>query len=284
MTKQEQQQTAEESSSQLSSSTGDRRQSLITFIDMIVAAGIFIALWQIVFQLKIYPSFLLPSPLLTLDRFLALVRNGELRIALTATLERLVIGLSVSLVAGISIGLLMANFKRFGRVMSSFSLGLQSFPSIAWVPFAILIVGLNNYGILFVVIISSVFSMMISTYNGVRNINPIYLKASKNMGVGRFSLLRSVLLPASMPSIITGVRQTWSFAWHALIGAEMLMASVGIGAVLYYGAQFINMSQVVASMIVIFSIGVVVDRLLFNRLETRVRATRGLLTSNSVQF
>lgn len=284
MTKQEQQQTAEESSSQLSSTTGDRRQSLITFIDMIVAAGIFIALWQIVFQLKIYPSFLLPSPLLTLDRFLALVRNGELRIALTATLERLVIGLSVSLVVGISIGLLMANFKRFGRVMSSFSLGLQSFPSIAWVPFAILIVGLNNYGILFVVIISSVFSMMISTYNGVRNINPIYLKASKNMGVGRFSLLRSVLLPASMPSIITGVRQTWSFAWHALIGAEMLMASVGIGAVLYYGAQFINMSQVVASMIVIFSIGVVVDRLLFNRLETRVRATRGLLTSNSAQF
>ena len=275
---------AEESNSQLSSATGGRRQSLITFIDIIVAAGIFVVLWQIVFQLKFYPSYLLPSPAMTLNRFVALVRNGELRIALTATLERLVVGLSVSLVAGTSIGLLMANFKRFGRVMSSFSLGLQSFPSIAWVPFAILIVGLNNYGILFVVIISSVFSMMISTYNGVRNINPIYLKASKNMGVSRLSLIRSVLLPASTPSIITGVRQTWSFAWHALIGAEMLMASVGIGAVLYYGAQFINMSQVVASMIVIFTIGVLVDRLLFYRLETRVRATRGLVVGNSAQF
>jgi NitT/TauT family transport system permease protein len=249
-----------------------------------VAAGIFVALWQVVFQLKIYPSFLLPSPVMTLDRFLVLVSNGELQIALTATLERLVIGLSVSVVGGISIGLLMANFKRFGRVMSSFGLGLQSFPSIAWVPFAILIVGLNDYGILFVIIISSVFSMMISTYNGVRNINPIFLKASKNMGVGRFSLLRTVLLPASMPSIITGVRQTWSFTWHALIGAEMLMASVGIGAVLYYGAQFINMSQVIASMILIFAIGVIVDRLIFHRLETRVRATRGLLVENSAQF
>ena len=196
MTKQEEQQTTEESNSQLSSATGGRRQSLITFIDIIVAAGIFVVLWQIVFQLKFYPSYLLPSPAMALSRFLALVRNGELSIALTATLERLVVGLSVSLVAGISVGLLMANFKRFGRVMSSFSLGLQSFPSIAWVPFAILIVGLNNYGILFVVIISSVFSMMISTYNGVRNINPIYLKASKNMGVSRLSLLRSVPTPS----------------------------------------------------------------------------------------
>ena len=174
----------------------------------------------------------------------------------------------------------MANFKRFGYVMNSFSLGLQSFPSIAWVPFAILIVGLNDYGILFVVIISSVFSMMISTYNGVRNINPIYLKVSKNMGVSRLSLLRSVLLPAAMPSIITGVRQTWSFSWHALIGAEMLMASVGIGAVLCLRTQFINMSQVVASMLVIFAIGVFVDRLVFHRLETRVRASRGLLIGN----
>ncbi len=92
------------------------------------------------------------------------------------------LGLVITLAIGITMGLLMANFKRFGRTMSSLSLGMQSFPSIAWVPFAILIVGLNDYGIIFVLVISSVFSMMISTYNGVRNIPPIYLKAAKNMG------------------------------------------------------------------------------------------------------
>jgi NitT/TauT family transport system permease protein len=278
------QQPARQSNSLLSPATGGRRQGLIAFIDIMVASGIFVALWQVVFQLKFYPSYLLPSPVMTFGRFLTLVNNGELQIALTATLERLIVGLVVSVVAGIAIGLVMANFKRFGHLMSSFSLGMQSFPSIAWVPFAILIVGLNNYGILFVVIISSIFSMMISTYNGVHNINPIYLKASKNMGVGRLTLLRSVLLPASMPSIITGIRQTWSFAWHALIGAEMLMASLGIGAILYYGAQFINMSQVVASMILIFAIGAIVDRVIFSRLETRIRVTRGLVVGNSAQF
>ncbi len=240
----------------------------------------FLVAWQVVFDLKIYPSFLLPSPAMAYTRFVELVRDGDLRTALFTTSERLVVGLSASLVGGIAVGLVMGNFKRFGHVMSSFSLGLQSFPSIAWVPFAILIVGLNNSGILFVMIISSIFSMMISTYNGVRNIPPIYLKASKNMGVGRLALLGTVMLPASMPSIITGIRQTWSFAWHALIGAEILMGSGGLGALLYYGQEFDNMSQVVATMIIIFAIGVLVDRLLFHRLETRVRSTRGLIPSN----
>jgi len=269
------------STKQISKSSSSKR-NFVTLLDIAVGVVVFVALWQVVFQLKLYPSYLLPSPAMTFNRFTELVRNGEMEIALITTLERLVIGLSVSLVAGTGIGLLMAYFRRFGHVMGSFSLGLQSFPSIAWVPFAILIVGLNDLGIIFVVIISSVFSMMISTYNGVRNINPIYLKASKNMGVRRLSLLASVLLPASMPSIITGVRQTWSFAWHALIGAEMLMASVGIGAILYYGAQFINMSQVIASMIVIFAIGDLVDRLLFYRIETRVRTVRGLLPTSQL--
>jgi len=172
----------------------------------------------------------------------------------------------------------MANFKRFGRTMSSLSLGMQTFPSIAWVPFAILIVGLNDFGILFVIVISSVFSMMISTYNGVRNIPPIYLKAAKNMGVRRLSMLRSVMLPASMPSMVTAVRQTWSFAWHALIGAEMLFGVTrGLGELLYYGSEFSLMSQVIATMLVIFVIGLLGDRVIFQRLEDQVRIRRGLV-------
>ncbi len=207
-----------------------------------------------------------------------LAQTGQLEAATATSLERLVAGFGISLILGITVGLLMANFKRFGKTMSSLSLGMQSFPSIAWVPFAILIVGLNDSGILFVIVISSVFSMMISTYNGVRNIPPIYLKAAKNMGVRRISLLRSVMLPASMPSLVTAMRQTWSFSWHALIGAEMLFGlTLGLGELLYYGSEFSLMNQVIATMIVIFAIGLVMDRLLFQRLEDRVRSRRGLM-------
>jgi NitT/TauT family transport system permease protein len=144
------------------------------------------------------------------------------------------------------------------------------------VPFAILIIGLNDYGILFVMIMSSTFSVMLSTYSGLRNIPPIYMKAARNMGARRLSLLRSVMIPASLPSMITGMRQAWSFSWHALIGAEMLMASVGLGAVLYFGSEFVRMDQVLASMITILVIGFVADRLVFFRLERGVRSKWGL--------
>lgn len=270
----------EESSLQLSSrsTSAGKGRDYTTYLDLGIAIAIFVAAWQAVFELKIYPSFLLPSPAQTISRLLQLVEDGKLAAAAVVTLERLVAGFGISLVIGTIVGLLMANFKRFGRTMSSLSLGLQSFPSIAWVPFAILIVGLNDFGILFVIVISSVFSMMISVYNGVRNIPPIYLKAAKNMGVGRVSLLANVMLPASMPSMVTAVRQTWSFAWHALIGAEMLFGlTLGLGELLYYGSEFSQMNQVIAMMLVIFAIGLAADRLVFQKLEDRVRSRRGLM-------
>ena len=273
---QSQQRTVQQSQSSQKKSS---KHSYTTYLDIAIAIGVFLGLWQLVFNLKVYPSFLLPSPSMAFGRLLTLAEDGALGLAMGATLGRLVAGFAVSVILGTSVGLLMANFCRFGKTMSSFCLGLQSFPSIAWVPFAILIIGLNNYGLLFVMVISSVFSMMISTYNSVRNIPPIYLKVAKNMGVRRFSLLRSVMLPASMPQMVTALRQTWSFSWHALIGAEMLFGiSVGLGELLYYGSEFAEMNQVIATMVVIFVIGFVADRLVFQRLEDSVRSKRGLMS------
>jgi len=247
-----------------------------SFLDLVIALAVFTAGWQLVFWLRLYPAYLLPSPAIVLDRFVTMAQDGQLGQGLAVTLERLVVGFSLAVGLGIGVGLAMVSFKRFGRVMNSFSVGLQSFPSIAWVPFAILLVGLNDLGIIFVMVTSSVFSMMVSTYGGIRNIPPIYVKAAKNMGTRGVSLFRNVMLPASLPSLITGLRQTWSFAWHALIGAEILMATVGLGALLEFGAQFVRMDQIIASMVTIFIIGLAADRLLFSRLEERIRSKRGL--------
>jgi NitT/TauT family transport system permease protein len=219
----------------------------------------------------------LPSPGIVLGRFLEMVQNGQLGTGLAVTLGRIVAGFSLAVCLGMGVGLAMVSFRRFGRAVNSFSVGLQSFPSIAWVPFAILLVGLNDLGIIFVMVISSVFSMMVSTYGGIRNIPPIYVKAARNMGTGGVSLFTTVMLPASLPSLITGLRQVWSFAWHALIGAEILMAGVGLGALLEFGAEFVRMDQIIASMVTIFAIGLVTDRLVFSRLEERIRVKRGLV-------
>jgi NitT/TauT family transport system permease protein len=193
------------------------------------------------------------------------------------TIWRLVISFSISIILGVGIGLLMIRFRGFGKTMSSFAVGLQSFPSIAWVPFAILLIGLNDFGIFFVVIMSSIFSLMLSTYSGISNIPTIYLRAAENMGAKGLSLFRFVMLPAATPSLIVGIRQAWSFAWHALIGAEILIsASVGLGHILLVGREFQLMDQIIAAMITIFAIGFVFDRLIFYKLEDKVRDKWGL--------
>lgn len=253
-----------------------RRQSLTTVLDVAIGFIVFLVAWQVVFWLKLWPPYLFPSPSSTLAEFLFLEKLGTLQIAFVDTVERIVVDFGLTLVLGLGVGIMMVYFKRFGRMMNSFSLGLQSFPSMAWVPFAIIIIGLDNEGILFVVVLSSVFSIMMSTYSGLRNIPSIYLRAAKNMGTGNLALFGSVMMPAAMPSLITGVRQAWSFAWHALIGAEMLMGAIGLGGILYDGSQFLKINEVIVSMMVIFAIGLVADRLLFYRLEESVRTKWGL--------
>jgi len=258
------------------SSPKGHRPMLTEALDVAIITAVFLGAWQLVFWMRFYPPYLFPSPAMTFATFLQLITSGTLALGLFTTGYRLIGGFAIAVGAGIGIGLVMVTFRRFGRVMSSFALGLQSFPSIAWVPFAILIIGLTDWGILFVMVMSSIFSVMLSTYAGIRNIPPIYLKASKNMGARRMSLFRRVMLPAAAPSLITGIRQAWSFAWHALVGAEILMATIGLGAILYLGSEFARMDEIIAAMIVIFGIGFITDRLVFARLENGIRAKWGL--------
>ena len=259
----------------------DRRKIKRIDLDDIGHIILFLAaltgIWQLIFSLGISPKISLPSPAMVAQSFAVLFANATLITSIGMTMWRLVISFSISIFLGVGVGLLMVRFRSFGKTMSSFAVGLQSFPSIAWVPFAILLIGLNDFGIFFVVIMSSIFSVMTSTYSGIGNIPTIYLRAAGNMGANGLSLFRFVMIPAATPSLIVGIRQAWSFAWHALIGAEILIAaSVGLGHILLVGREFQLMDQIIASMIIIFAIGFVVDRVVFNKLEDKVRSRWGL--------
>jgi NitT/TauT family transport system permease protein len=239
--------------------------------------AVFIGIWQLVFMLGIWPEVSMPSPAMVAESFAGLLQDFTLVTSIGMTMYRLGIGFTISITIGIAIGLAMVKFLGFGKTMSSFAVGLQSFPSVAWVPFAILLIGLNDLGILFVVIMSSVFSVMMSTYSGIRNIPPLYIRASRNMGAKGFSLFRYVMIPAATPSLLVGIKQAWSFAWHALIGAEILIAaSAGLGHILLVGREFQLMDQIIASMITIFAIGLLFDRIMFSKLEDKVRDKWGL--------
>lgn len=246
-------------------------------LSLVIFISVFLALWQLVYMSEILPKLSLPSPLAVGQTITELLFDFTLIKGTAFTLWRLFLGFILSLTLGLITGLLMIKFQQFGKTMSSFAVGLQSFPSIAWIPFAILLIGFNDFGILFVVVMSSVFSVMLSTYSGLRNVPPIYIRAARNMGGKGFSLFRYVLIPAATPTLIMGIRQAWSFAWHALVGAEMLITTlVGLGYILSVGREFSNMSQIIATMIVIFTIGLIFDRVVFTKIEEKIRDRWGL--------
>jgi NitT/TauT family transport system permease protein len=256
---------------------GKRTVDLNDVANIVLFLAAFVGIWQLVFTLGIWPKVSMPSPAMVAESFVQLIQNITLITSIGMTMWRLAIGFAISITIGVGIGLAMVKFTGFGKTMSSFAVGLQSFPSVAWVPFAILLIGLNDFCILFVVVMSSVFSVMISTYSGINNIPPIYIRAARNMGARGLSLFRYVMIPAATPSLIVGIKQAWSFAWHALIGAEILIAaSVGLGHILLVGREFQLMDQIIASMITIFAIGLLFDRLVFSKLEDKVRDRWGL--------
>jgi NitT/TauT family transport system permease protein len=244
--------------------------------NVVLFLAAFIGIWQLVYAIGIYPSSVLPSPA-DAAASLAELASTSLLVGIATSMLRLLAGFAISVAVGGIVGLVMVKFRGFGKTMSSFAVGLLTFPSIAWVPFAIIAIGFSDFGILFVVIMASIFSVMITTYGSLRNIPPIYIRAAKNMGANGFTLFRHVMLPAATPSLIVGMRQAWSIAWHALIGAEMLITTLaGLGYILSVGREFNLMDQIIAVMITIFAIGILVDRVVFLKLEERAREKWGL--------
>jgi NitT/TauT family transport system permease protein len=170
----------------------------------------------------------------------------------------------------------MARVETVNQTIGSIVLGLQSIPSVAWVPLGIVWFGLTDAGIIFVTVAGSIFAVTINTYSGVKNINPDYIAAAQNMGAKGEQLITRVLIPAAFPYMISGFKQGWAFAWRGVIGAELLFSFLGLGFLLNVGRQLNDVSQVIAMMLVIMLIGILIDGLVFKRLEDKVMARWGL--------
>ena len=205
-----------------------------------------------------------------------LIVDNTLGIAVLASLKRIILGYLLSIIIGIIVGLAIVRFKYLDENLSPLILGLQTLPSICWLPFSILWFGLNESAIIFVITIGSTFAVSIAIESGMKNINPLFVRAAKTMGAKGFKLYWNVIIPASLPSIISGLKQGWSFAWRALMAGEMISATTGLGQVLMVGRDLADISQVMAIMIVIVVLGVAVDKMIFGRAEIRIRQKWGL--------
>ena len=237
---------------------------------------ILVIIWQAIATADIWPNTIFPSPLEVAEDLAYGVADGSLFFGIGTSMVRLIIGLAIAIAGGVVLGIFMARIEIVNQTIGSLVLGLQSIPSIAWVPLAILWFGLTDAGIIFVTAIGAIFAVTINTYTGVKNIDPNYIAAARNMGAKGSQLITAVLLPAAFPYMISGFKQGWAFAWRGVIGAELLFSFLGLGFLLNVGRQLTDVSQVIAIMLVIMGIGVLVDGFVFKKIENKVMFRWGL--------
>lgn len=249
---------------------------LIKALRQIVFYGLLFGLWKFLFWLKLWPQYLFPSPEQVLRTLADGFADRSFLIGIWVSLRRLFIGYGISVFFGVFLGLWIGRSKALDETLGGFFVGMQTLPSICWLPLAILWFGLNEAAITFVVVMGSLLSVAIATDGGVKNIQPIYLRAGRNMGARGRDMFLYVVLPAAFPSVLAGLKQGWSFAWRSLMAGEILFVSLGLGHLLNMGRELNDMSQVVAVMIVIIAIGVVMDGLVFGLAEKKVRQIWGL--------
>ena len=234
-----------------------------------------VTIWGLVSRFGPWPPYLLPGPLDVGRALLAGFADGSIMNGVLVSLKRLGLGFGISVVIGVVIGLLNARFSLVRETLGLVVLGLQALPSICWLPLALIWFGLNESAVIFVVVMGSIMSVALAVEDAVRHIPVLYVRAARNLGATGFSLYRNVVLPASLPTVVSGLKQGWSFAWRALMAGELLFVGPGLGRLLMLGRDLNDMAQVIAIMIVIVVVGVVFDRLVFNRIERRLRREWG---------
>ena len=207
-----------------------------------------------------------------------MIRTDRFWSAMGTTVIRAITGFALALVIGTIIGILVARITPLRLAVGSLITGLQTMPSIAWFPLAILLFGLDEQAILFVVVLGAAPSIANGVITGIDNVPPAFTRLGKVLGAGPVALYRDVVLPAALPTYVSGLTQGWAFAWRSLMAGELLVIIAerpSLGAQLEFARQFSQSATLLATMLVILILGMVVDGL-FSSLARSLRRRRGL--------
>lgn len=217
-----------------------------------------------------------PSPLNVAQTLINGFQDGSFIIALKASFQRLLLGYGLSILIGIFLGVSIAKSKVIDDTVGMLIIGLQSVPSIVWLPLALLWFGMSETAITFIVTLGGTWTMTTNMATGIRNVQPVLIRAARTMGASGWQLFIKVTLPAAVPYLITGMRLSWAFAWRALMAGELIGSGSGLGQMLTFGRDVGNMSLVLSIMIIIAVIGTILDNLVFRRVERNVLTRWGL--------
>lgn len=256
------------------------RRVLGTVLPPLLALALFFGVWQAVWASAIYPEYQLPAPLAVWQEFVDTVVDGRIWDIVWTSVHRAVLGFLASVVIATPLGLLVAKVRVVRAAIGPLLAGMQSLPSVAWVPAAVLWFGLTDATIYFVVLLGAIPSIANGLVAGIDQVPPILPRVGKVMGAGRLDSARLILLPAALPGYLSGCKQGWAFSWRSLMAAEIIATSpqlgIGLGAYLKEGSDFNSMPGVIAAIFLILLVGVGIELLVFRPIERRVLQARGL--------
>jgi NitT/TauT family transport system permease protein len=249
----------------------------------LLAIAIVIAIWELVY-LSGWKHYVIPAPAAVFSFLWSQLHGALLWDAIGITLYRAVLGFGLALVIGVVVGALVSRIKPLRAAVGSMITALQTMPSIAWFPFAIILFGTSTAAIVFVMVLGAAPSIANGLITGVDYTPPLLLRAGRTMGLGRVAMYRHLILPASLPSFVAGLKQGWAFAWRSLMAGELLVIIFGqpsIGVLLSNYQDQTDMTGAISIMIVILVLGIVVDGI-FTRVDLSIRRRRGMLDPAAV--
>ncbi len=255
------------------------RQIWSTAWPKLAAVAIALGVWQAVVWSGWKEDYVLPGPDQVLPALGDLLSTGKFWTAVGITMRRALAGYALALVIGSVIGLAVSRIRLLRSAVGSLITGLQTMPSIAWFPLAILLFGLTERAIMFVVVLGAAPSIANGLIAGVDHVPPLMVRAGRMVGAKGVRLYRHVILPAALPTYVAGLKQGWAFAWRSLMAGELLVIVANrpsIGDQLQFAREFSRADQMLALMIVILVIGIVVDTV-FGRADVTIRRRWGLI-------
>ncbi|MFF3204424.1 ABC transporter permease [Streptomyces sp. NPDC002962] len=258
-----------------------------TFIDKILppilATLLLLIVWQITFKVVDDPTKLV-SPVDVWRTLQDAWLEGKLLGYIWTSVSRGLLGFLFALAIGTPLGLLVARVKFVRAAIGPILSGLQSLPSVAWVPPAVLWLGLNNSMMYAVILLGAVPSIANGLVSGVDQVPPLFLRAGRTMGATGLKGTVYITLPAALPGYVAGLKQGWAFSWRSLMAAEIIASfpdlGVGLGQLLENGRNASDMSMVFEAILLILFVGIAIDLLIFSPLERWVLRSRGLLVKS----
>lgn len=243
-----------------------------TLVARVLVYGALLAIWAAVSWSR--PG-LVPGPFAVLDTLIAGLRGGRFVEGAMATFCRLGVGFGISLIVGVTLGLLLGRAPLLDETLEPLVLGMAAIPAPCWLPVAFLWFGPVERAAVFVVVMSASFPIALGVRGAIRDTPPRFLHVARNLGTSGVGLYTQVILPAAKPSVLAALKRGWWLAWWSLIAAELFQRSLGLGGLLQAGGDRSDAAQLLAVVILVLALGLTIDLLAFGLAERRLRTQWG---------